>query len=206
MKAVSLSRNTFGFDSLADAKRWLDAERPFLRAEFLFQPQIVGDVWTFGANRGVALKLVGARVYNRCTGDVLVSKPPSTAIGRTPRRPATRIRPARPGRARRAKPRRRDAARERRSAGAADQDADRRFDGEDPAAGVRLLPAVQVAGHAGAHLRRRRQRHRAVGRRRPGVRGDAHRPVRAAGGEGRPLPAVQAGPAEVHVPVLPAAQ
>ena len=34
---MSLSRNTFGFDSLADAKRWLDTERPFLRAEFLFQ-------------------------------------------------------------------------------------------------------------------------------------------------------------------------
>ena len=39
-----MSRNTFGFDSLADAKRWLDAERPFLRAEFLFQPQTVGEV------------------------------------------------------------------------------------------------------------------------------------------------------------------
>jgi len=79
-QAVSLSRNTFGFDTLADAKRWLDTERPFLRAEFLFQPQIVGEVWTFGTDRGVALKLVGARVYNRCTGDVLVSKPPSTAM------------------------------------------------------------------------------------------------------------------------------
>jgi hypothetical protein len=84
MKAVSLSRNTFGFDSLADAKRWLEAEGPFLRAEFLFQPQIVGDVWTYGGNRGVALKLVGARVYNRCTGDVLVSKPPSTGIAERP--------------------------------------------------------------------------------------------------------------------------
>jgi len=84
LKAVSLSRNTFGFDSLADAKRWLDAERPFLRAEFLFQPQIVGDVWTYGGNRGVSLKLVGARVYNRCTGDVLVSKPPSTAMAERP--------------------------------------------------------------------------------------------------------------------------
>jgi hypothetical protein len=83
-KAVSLSRNTFGFESLADAKRWLDAERPFLRAEFLFQPQIVGDVWTFGADRGVALKLVGARVYNRCTGDVLLSKPPSTTMADRP--------------------------------------------------------------------------------------------------------------------------
>ena len=84
MKAVALSRNTFGFDSLADAKRWLDAERPFLRAEFLFQPQTVGEVWKFGASRGVALKLVGARVYNRCTGDVLVSKPPSTAMAERP--------------------------------------------------------------------------------------------------------------------------
>ena len=83
-QAVSLSRNTFGFDTLADAKRWLDSERPFLRAEFLFQPQIVGDVWTFGRDRGVALKLVGARVYNRCTGDVLVSKPPSTAMADRP--------------------------------------------------------------------------------------------------------------------------
>jgi hypothetical protein len=83
-KAVSLSKNTFGFDNLADAKRWLEAERPFLRAEFLFQPQIVGDVWTFAGNRGVSLKLVGARVYNRCTGDVLVSKPPSTAMAERP--------------------------------------------------------------------------------------------------------------------------
>lgn len=83
-KAVALSRNTFGFDSLAEAKRWLDVQRPFLRAEFLFQPQIVGDVWTFGAERGVALKLVGARVYNRCTGDVLVSKPPSTTMAERP--------------------------------------------------------------------------------------------------------------------------
>jgi hypothetical protein len=83
-KAVTLSRNTFGFDSLAEAKRWLDTERPFLRAEFLFQPQIVGDVWTYAGSHGVALKLVGARVYNRCTGDVLVSKPPSTATADRP--------------------------------------------------------------------------------------------------------------------------
>jgi len=99
-KAVALSRNTFGFDSMLDAKRWLDAERPFLRAEFLFQPQIVGDVWTYGANRGVALKLVGARVYNRCTGDVLVSKPPSTGMAEHPQPghedPSCKVRPGDP--------------------------------------------------------------------------------------------------------------
>ena len=84
VKAVAISRNTFGFDTLAEAKRWLDTERPFLRAEFLFQPQIVGEAWTFQSNRGVALKLVGARVYNRCTGDVLLSKPPSTNMADRP--------------------------------------------------------------------------------------------------------------------------
>ena len=84
MKAVALSKNTFGFDSLAEAKRWLDTERPFLRAEFLFQPQMVGDVWTYQSGRGIALKLIGARVYNRCTGDVLVSKPPSTGMAEHP--------------------------------------------------------------------------------------------------------------------------
>ena len=83
-KAVSLSRNTFGFDSLAEAKQWLDSERPFLRAEFLFQPDAGSTEWTFAGKSGVALKLLGARVYNRCTGDVLVSKPPSTGIADRP--------------------------------------------------------------------------------------------------------------------------
>ena len=83
-KAVSLSRNTFGFDSLAEAKQWFETERPFLRAEFLFQPDAGSTEWTFGGKSGVALKLLGARIYNRCTGDVLVSKPPSTGIADRP--------------------------------------------------------------------------------------------------------------------------
>ena len=83
-KAVSLSRNTFGFDSLPEAKQWLETERPFLRAEFLFQPDAGSTEWTFAGKSGVALKLLGARVYNRCTGDVLVSNPPSTGIADRP--------------------------------------------------------------------------------------------------------------------------
>jgi hypothetical protein len=80
-KAVALSRNTFGFDSLVEAKRWLEKARPFLRAEFLFRPTAKGKdaSWTYGVSQGVALDLVGARVFNRCTGEVLVSAPPSTA-------------------------------------------------------------------------------------------------------------------------------
>jgi hypothetical protein len=76
-KAVPVSRNTFGFDSLAEAKRWLDAERPYMRAEFLFQPQATDAEWKFGSSQGVAVKLVGARILNRCTGKVLVSSPAS---------------------------------------------------------------------------------------------------------------------------------
>jgi hypothetical protein len=81
-KAVEISRNALGFDSLPDAKKWLDKVRPFLRAEFLFQP--ADAEWSFGPSRGYALKLVGARVFNRCTGEVLASKPPSTGTVEVP--------------------------------------------------------------------------------------------------------------------------
>ena len=83
-KAVAVSRSTFGFASLAEAKRWLDKERPFMRAEFLFQPQPNDADWTFGESHGVAVKLLGARVYNRCTGQVLMSSPPSTGSAERP--------------------------------------------------------------------------------------------------------------------------
>ena len=80
--AVEISRNTVGFETLPDARRWLERVRPFLRAEFLFQP--ADAEWSFGPSRGYALKLVGGRIYNRCTGEVLVSKPPSTGLAELP--------------------------------------------------------------------------------------------------------------------------
>jgi hypothetical protein len=85
VKAVEVSRNTFGFESLTDAKQWFDTQRPFLRAEFLFRPQKETDAdWTYKTNRGVAVKLLGARIVNRCTGEVLVSRPPSTGSADKP--------------------------------------------------------------------------------------------------------------------------
>jgi len=81
-KAVEVSNNALGFDSLPDAKRWLDKVRPLLRAEFLFQP--ADAEWSFGPSRGYALKFVGGRIYNRCTGEVLASKPPSTGLADLP--------------------------------------------------------------------------------------------------------------------------
>ena len=59
-------------------------ERPFLRAEFLYQPQAEGAAFTIGMAPGIALKLVGARIYNRCTGEILISKPPSTGFADRP--------------------------------------------------------------------------------------------------------------------------
>jgi hypothetical protein len=79
VKAVTLTHNTFAFDSLVEAKRWMEGARPFLRAEFLVRLDPRNEAsWTFGRAHGVALDLVGARVYNRCTGEVVVSTPPST--------------------------------------------------------------------------------------------------------------------------------
>jgi hypothetical protein len=81
---VPLSKSTFAFDDLPAAKRWFETERPFLRAEFLYQPQADDAAFTIGMAPGIALKLVGARVYNRCTGEILVSKPPSTGFADRP--------------------------------------------------------------------------------------------------------------------------
>jgi len=81
---VVVSKSTVAFDDFAAAKRWAEAERPFLRAEFLFQPQPTGADYTVGMAPGIALKLVGARVYNRCNGEILVSKPPSTGFADRP--------------------------------------------------------------------------------------------------------------------------
>lgn len=81
---VPLSTSTFAFDDFAAAKRWIETERPFLRAEFLFQPQAEDAAFTVGMAPGIALKLIGARVYNRCTGEILISKPPSTGFADRP--------------------------------------------------------------------------------------------------------------------------
>jgi len=81
-KAVEVSKNALGFDNLVEARKWLDHVRPFLRAEFLFAPS--DSEWSFGPSRGYALKFVGARIFNRCTGEVLASKPPSVGTADLP--------------------------------------------------------------------------------------------------------------------------
>lgn len=81
---VTVSKSTVAFDDFQAAKKWAETEKPFLKAEFLFQPQATGADYTVGMAPGIALKLVGARVYNRCNGEILVSKPPSTGFADRP--------------------------------------------------------------------------------------------------------------------------
>jgi hypothetical protein len=81
---VTVSKSTVAFDDFEAAKKWADNERPFLKAEFLFQPQATGADYTVGMAPGIALKLVGARIYNRCNGEILVSKPPSVGFADRP--------------------------------------------------------------------------------------------------------------------------
>jgi hypothetical protein len=73
--AVSLSRNAVTFGNLNEAKKWLAGNKDDLRAEFVFLP--VQEKWTRGQEQGVGLAKVGVRVFNRCTGEVIVSQPPS---------------------------------------------------------------------------------------------------------------------------------
>ena len=81
---VTVSKSTVAFDDFESAKKWADTEKPFLKAEFLFQPQASGADYTVGMAPGIALKLVGARIYNRCNGEILVSKPPSVGFADRP--------------------------------------------------------------------------------------------------------------------------
>jgi hypothetical protein len=73
--ATELGRTTVTFANLTEAERWTRAVRPHLRAEYVFQP--ADQSWTSGGNRGLAFKPLAFRVYDACTGTVLLSQPPS---------------------------------------------------------------------------------------------------------------------------------
>jgi hypothetical protein len=73
--AAEVARASVAVASPADAQTWARAVQPFLRVELLFRP--ADQPWTIGTSRGYAFAPVGVRVYNRCTGEVLHSEPPS---------------------------------------------------------------------------------------------------------------------------------
>jgi hypothetical protein len=72
---VSLARPIMPFDSLEEARAWEATVKPNLRAEFVFRP--AGSEWSYRQHKGIAFEPVAMRVFNRCTGDVVYSQPPS---------------------------------------------------------------------------------------------------------------------------------
>lgn len=73
---VELGHNAVAFDNLGEAKSWLKESRNALRMQVVFQPN--PTEWTYESDHGYALTMLGMRVFNRCTGEILVSRPPST--------------------------------------------------------------------------------------------------------------------------------
>jgi hypothetical protein len=73
--AAEVARASVNVASPAEAEKWARTVQPFLRVELLFRP--ADQPWTVGVSRGYAFTPLGVRVYNRCTGEVLFSEPPS---------------------------------------------------------------------------------------------------------------------------------
>ena len=73
---VEWNRSTAGFESEAEATDWWEQAEGNLRVQFIFRPALTE--WAQPNRRGYALQGLGFRVYNACTREVLVSRPPST--------------------------------------------------------------------------------------------------------------------------------
>lgn len=73
--AVEVGRASLSFDGVGEANQWAKTVEPQLRAEFVYAP--TDAEWSHGPAKGFAFKLLGVRVFNHCTGEVVYSKPAS---------------------------------------------------------------------------------------------------------------------------------
>lgn len=63
----------------SQVESWMRSVLPNLKVQMIFT--VSGDRWPTNVGTGLAVQLVGYRLYNQCNGKVLASKPPSTAPG-----------------------------------------------------------------------------------------------------------------------------
>jgi hypothetical protein len=77
-EAVVLGETTVAVANPAAGRTFESEIKPRLRAEFLFRGD--GTPWSHGGRKGVAFSPVGMRIFNRCTGDVIFSQPPSEKL------------------------------------------------------------------------------------------------------------------------------
>ncbi len=78
-KGVELGKFEISVDP-RELGKWTQTTQPFLAVQFLFR--VVADkVWDAKLGAGITLHTGGYRVFNRCTGEVLFSSPPSAGPG-----------------------------------------------------------------------------------------------------------------------------
>ena len=73
--SVEVAQASLSFKDVGASKAWLADVRPNLRVQYVFEPR--PTAWTYGPSRGLAFNLLGARIFNHCTGEVLYSQPKS---------------------------------------------------------------------------------------------------------------------------------
>ncbi len=73
--ASEIANTIVDLPNVTAADEWSKTVKPHLRAEFVFQP--ADAEWTLAAGKGLAFKLLGGRVFNRCSGEVIWSEPKS---------------------------------------------------------------------------------------------------------------------------------
>jgi hypothetical protein len=76
--ALEVAEASLTFADVSASKVWLAEVRPHLRVQYVFQP--TPTPWTYGPSRGFAFHLLGARIFNHCTGEVLYSQPQSEGL------------------------------------------------------------------------------------------------------------------------------
>jgi hypothetical protein len=76
--AVEINRSTAGFENEGEATAWWNQSDGNLRVQFVFRP--TPTEWTHALGRGYAMRLLGFRVFNRCTREILLSVPPSHGL------------------------------------------------------------------------------------------------------------------------------
>jgi hypothetical protein len=72
---VDLAYYDLPFSDAKQAETWIKQNRGRLRVQFVFR---VGAPWKSAAGEGVSFVPVAHRVFDRCTGDVIASDPPSS--------------------------------------------------------------------------------------------------------------------------------
>lgn len=78
LAGLGVASASFSFEDVAASRAWLAQVRPHLRVQYVFEPS--DKQWSFGPSRGFAFTLLGARIFDHCTGEVLYSQPKSEGL------------------------------------------------------------------------------------------------------------------------------